>query len=115
VVITDNWCGERAARSERRDAVVAAARDPLRHAPSAGTPRPVVVEDNVWIGFDAVILPGVRLGRGCIVGCKSVVHEDVPPYSVVGGDPARIIRANLDPDDTDEARAAALARLTRPR
>ena len=115
VVITDNWCGGRATRSERRDAVLATTRDPLRHPPSAGKPRPVVVEDNVWIGFDAVVLPGVRLGRGCIVGCKSVVHEDVPPYAVVGGDPARIIRAYLDPDDTDEARAKALAELTRPR
>jgi acetyltransferase-like isoleucine patch superfamily enzyme len=113
VVITDNWCGGRASRAERRDALLTTARDPLRHQPATGTPRPVVVEDNVWVGFDAVILPGVRLGRGCIVGCKSVVYDDVPPYAVVGGDPARIIRAYLEPDDTQAARATALAELTR--
>lgn len=115
VVITDNWYGSRATAAARRAALAAAAEDPLRHPPSTGAARPVVIEDNVWIGFDAVVLPGVRLGRGCIVGCKSVVYRDVPPYAVVGGDPARIIRSNLDPDDTDEARANALASLTRSR
>jgi len=115
VVITDNWCGGRATRKERHDALIATANDPLRHAPATGIPRPVVIEDNVWVGFDAVILPGVRLGRGCIVACKSIVYADVPPYAVVGGDPARIIRASLEPDDSDAARAMALGDLTRSR
>lgn len=115
VVITDNWCGGRATRAARRAALNATADGILRHPPSAGTPRPVVVEDNVWVGFDAIILPGVTLGRGCIVGCKSVVYEDVPPYAVVGGDPARIIRGYLDADDTNDARAEALASSTRTR
>ncbi len=115
VVITDNWHGEHSSPEMRRDALAAAARDPLRHPPSVGAPRPVVIEDNVWIGFDAVILPGVTLGRGCIVGCRSVVRKDVPPYAVVGGDPAAIIRGYLDRDDTDEARAHAMENLIRPR
>jgi acetyltransferase-like isoleucine patch superfamily enzyme len=53
--------------------------------------RPVVVEDNVWIGSDAVITPGVRVGEGSIVAAKSVVLNDVPPFTVVMGNPARRI------------------------
>jgi acetyltransferase-like isoleucine patch superfamily enzyme len=112
VVITDNWCGAQASPAARRSALIAAAGDPLRHHPAAGTPRPVVLEDNVWVGFDAVILPGVRLGRGCVVGCRSIVGEDVPPYAIVAGDPARIIRY-LDADDTDEARRYAMESFVR--
>lgn len=59
-----------------------------------------------------IILPGVTLGRGCIVGSKTVIYEDVPPYAVVVGDPARIIRY-LDSDDTEEQRAQALRQYTR--
>jgi acetyltransferase-like isoleucine patch superfamily enzyme len=112
VVITDNWFGESASPTERRSALVMAAGDPLRHAPAVGTPRPVVLEDNVWVGFDAVILPGVTLGRGCVVGSRSVVSEDVPPYAIVAGDPARIIR-HLEPDDTPQAREKALSEFVR--
>jgi acetyltransferase-like isoleucine patch superfamily enzyme len=54
--------------------------------------RPVNIRCNVWIGFDACILPGVTIGEGSIVGAKSVVVADVEPYTVVGGNPARIIR-----------------------
>jgi acetyltransferase-like isoleucine patch superfamily enzyme len=53
---------------------------------------PIVVHDDVWIGFGAVILPGVTIGRGSIVGAGAVVTGDVAPYSVVGGVPARLIR-----------------------
>jgi maltose O-acetyltransferase len=56
------------------------------------TNAPIVVEDDVWIGFQAVILPGVTLGRGSIVGATAVVTRDVEPYSIVGGVPARLIR-----------------------
>lgn len=54
---------------------------------------PIVVGDDVWIGFGAVILPGVTVGRGSIVGAGAVVTRDVPEYSIVGGVPARLIRA----------------------
>lgn len=109
VVVTDSWCEAGATADARKLAVRAAAADPNRVPPAAGTPRPVVLEDNVWVGFDSVIRPGVRLGRGCIVGCKSVVAEDVPAYAVVVGNPARVVR-QLDPDDTAEARRAAFER-----
>lgn len=55
---------------------------------------PVVIEDNVWIGERACILSGVRIGRGAIIAANAVVTKDVPPYSVVGGVPAKIIKTN---------------------
>jgi len=54
--------------------------------------RPVRIERNVWIGFDSCVLPGVTIGQGSVVGARSVVAEDVPPYAVVAGNPARVIR-----------------------
>ncbi|MBK6637324.1 MAG: CatB-related O-acetyltransferase [Rhodocyclaceae bacterium] len=53
---------------------------------------PAVVENDVWIGRDAIIMEGVRLGTGCVVGARSVVTKDVPPYAIVAGVPARFIR-----------------------
>ena len=53
--------------------------------------RPVTIEDHVWIGTRATILPGVRLGRGCVVAAGAVVTRDVPPLAIVGGVPAREI------------------------
>ena len=58
--------------------------------------KPVRIERNVWIGFDSCVLPGVTIGEGSVVGARSVVAEDVPPYSVVAGNPARVIR-QLEP------------------
>jgi acetyltransferase-like isoleucine patch superfamily enzyme len=60
--------------------------------PVGAHPRPVILEDNVWVGFGAVILPGVRIGRDSIIGSKTVIDSDVPPRSVVAGSPARLIR-----------------------
>ena len=53
---------------------------------------PVVIEDNVWIGEGAVIQMGVSVGFGCVVGSNAVVTKSVPPKSIVGGVPARIIK-----------------------
>jgi len=53
---------------------------------------PIVIEDKVWIGFDAVILKGVRIGEGAIVGARAVVTRDVEPYTIVAGNPAKLIR-----------------------
>lgn len=53
---------------------------------------PVVIEDGVWIGEGACVLPGVRIGRHAIVGANAVVTRDVPAYTIVGGVPARPIR-----------------------
>jgi len=53
---------------------------------------PVTVEDNVWLGGSAILLPGVRIGRNAVVGAGAVVTHDVPPNMVVAGNPARVIR-----------------------
>ena len=52
----------------------------------------IVIGNDVWIGFEAVILAGVTVGDGAIVGARAVVAKDVPPYTVVGGVPAKPIR-----------------------
>lgn len=59
-------------------------------------PRPVVIEDDVWLGAKVAILPGVTIGRGSIVGTGAVVNKDVPPFSIVAGVPAKVIKT-LDP------------------
>lgn len=53
---------------------------------------PIVVEDKVWIGFDVVLLKGVRVGEGAVIGARSVVTRDVEPYTVVAGNPAVIVK-----------------------
>lgn len=59
---------------------------------SATYGRPIVIEDKVWIGINSTILLGVKISYGSIVGAQSVVTRDVPPMTVVAGNPARIIR-----------------------
>ncbi|MEH2171306.1 DapH/DapD/GlmU-related protein [Nostoc sp.] len=62
--------------------------------------QPILIGSNVWIGFDACILPGVTIGEGAIVGARSVVTQDVPPYTIVAGNPARVVR-HLDAGGID--------------
>lgn len=59
--------------------------------PTQTISKPVVIEDDVWIGFKAIILKGVRLGRGAIIAAGSVVTKDVEPWQVVAGNPAQVI------------------------
>lgn len=54
---------------------------------------PVIIGNNVWIGDKATILPGVTIGDGVVVAANAVVTKDVPAYSVVGGNPARILKS----------------------
>jgi acetyltransferase-like isoleucine patch superfamily enzyme len=98
-VLTDSWMdASMYAIEARRTLLKIAGEDPLRHYPFFGKAGPIVLEDNCWVGFDSVILPGVKLGRGCVVGCKTLVDTDVPPYAIVTGSPARIVRY-LNPND----------------
>jgi virginiamycin A acetyltransferase len=64
-----------------------------------------VVGNDVWVGYDALVMPGVRIGDGAIVAARSVVTRDVPPYAVVGGNPAGVVRQRF----TDEVVAELLA------
>jgi maltose O-acetyltransferase len=65
---------------------------PTRRMQINVAPRPIVIEDGAWIGLGAMILPGVRVGRGAIVGAGAVVRGDVPQNVIVAGNPAAIVR-----------------------
>ncbi|MBN3138258.1 Vat family streptogramin A O-acetyltransferase [Pectobacterium punjabense] len=70
------------------------------------TPKPedlpykgdTVIGNDVWIGYDALIMPGVHIGNGAIIASRAVVTADVPAYTVVGGNPAKILKARFAPD-----------------
>ncbi len=67
--------------------------DPTRPIIEQGiTARGIVVEDNAWIGAGAIVCDGVRIGQGAVVGAGAVVTEDVPPYTIVAGVPAKAVR-----------------------
>lgn len=57
----------------------------------------IVVGSDVWIGYEAVVMAGVTIGDGAIVASRAVVTRDVPPYAIVGGVPARVIKYRFDP------------------
>lgn len=64
--------------------------DPEERSTTYGAP--IVLEDKVWLGINVTVLPGVTIGYGSIVGANSVVTKDVPPMTIVAGNPAHIIR-----------------------
>tara|TARA_R110000850_G_scaffold125586_3_gene244031 strand:- start:2348 stop:2890 length:543 start_codon:yes stop_codon:yes gene_type:complete len=66
-----------------------------------GDRHQVVIEDDVWIGFGAIILSGVRVGRGSIVAAGAVVKQDIPRYSIVAGNPAKVVRSRFSADQAD--------------
>lgn len=76
-----------------RDQDFLVSKDPIlssRHS------RTIRVEDDCWLGMNAVVMPGVTVGRGCVVGASAVVTHDIPPYSVAVGAPARVIKSRFD-------------------
>jgi len=78
---------------------------PTIHA-SRDQNKPIVVEDDVWIGHGATILHGVRIGEGAIVAAGALVTHDVPPYSIVGSKPAAVIAQRFDIPDIERHRQA---------
>lgn len=59
-----------------------------------------ILEDGCWIGMRAMIMPGVTVGEGAIIAANSVVTKDIPPYAIVGGSPAKVIRTRFSDDVT---------------
>ena len=78
--------------------------DLVMGAPSRGD---TVVGNDVWLGYGALVLPGVTIGHGAIVAAASVVVSDVPPYAIVGGNPARVIRQRFGDEDVERLLRAA--------
>jgi acetyltransferase-like isoleucine patch superfamily enzyme len=60
--------------------------------------KPIIVKDKVWIGFDVTILKGVVIGEGAVIGAKSVVTKDVPAWTIVAGNPARVVKQLKEPE-----------------
>jgi len=58
----------------------------------------IIVEDDVWFGVEAFIMPGVKIGQGAIVAARSVVTKDVPPYAIVAGNPAMVVKFRFPPE-----------------
>ncbi len=74
-------------------------------------PRPVIIEDDVWLATNCIVLAGVRIGRGAVVGAGSVVSKDVAPYTIVAGNPARAISA-IDPKIFEATQQMSTRRAT---
>src|SRR5204863_2982008 len=78
--------------------------DLVMGAPSRGD---TIVGHDVWIGYSALVLPGITIGHGAVIAAASVVAADVPPYAVVAGNPARVVRRRFDDDDVARLLRAA--------
>lgn len=59
------------------------------------TYQPVIIEDDVWIGSNVMIMPGLKISKGSIVGAGSIVTKDFPAYSIIAGNPAKLIKSRL--------------------
>lgn len=92
ILITDNTHG----------ASVSELLDIAPHLRPLSSKGPVVIEDNVWIGTKASIMPGVRIGKGAIIAANSVVTHDVPSYCVAAGIPAKVIKVIREPKSIHE-------------
>jgi virginiamycin A acetyltransferase len=66
-----------------------------------------VIGPDVWIGTEAALMPGVSIGAGAIVSARAVVTRDVPPFAIVAGNPARVVRHRFDPETTRRLLAVA--------
>jgi len=78
--------------------------NPIDKFPNKGD---TIIGNDVWIGYDATIMPGVKIANGAIIAAKSVVTKNVPDYAVAGGNPARIIRTRYDDEQISRLNAIA--------
>jgi len=89
---------------------------PMRYAPWVGSQRfpsphkeaKAVIESDVWLGYGAVVLTGVTIGRGCVVAAGSVVTKDIPPYSIAAGAPAKVVAQRFANEQTIAQHEAAI-------
>lgn len=72
----------------------------------------IVVEDDVWIGTEAFIMSGVTIGKGAVVGARSVVSKNVPPYAIVAGNPAKIVKYRFDEGRIKELELLDFSKIT---
>lgn len=99
VVIMDTYRVPADAESRRAELVALANRE-FRRPDLGGAPRPVIIGNNVWLGFNACVLPGTVIGDGCVIGAQTVVSGRIPPYSVVAGNPGRIVKQLAKPPES---------------
>jgi len=74
----------------------------LHEESEAVSKGPIIIGDDVWIGMDSLILSGVRVGKGAVIGARSVVTKDVPPYAIIAGNPARILKYRFTEEMIDK-------------
>lgn len=67
----------------------------ITNEPSYSVRKPIVIGDDVWIGMNVIILKGVKIGTGAIIAAGAVVTKEVPPYTLVAGVPAKVIKENV--------------------
>ena len=72
----------------------------------------IIVDDDVWIGYGATILSGVHIGQGAVVAAGAVVTKDAPPYAIVGGVPARVIKYRFSPEVIEQLLKLDYSKLT---
>ena len=73
----------------------------------------IIVDDDVWIGYGATIMSGVHIGQGAVVAAGAVVTKDVPPYAIVGGVPAKVIKYRFEPVMIEELLKVDYSKLTK--
>lgn len=71
----------------------------------------IIVDDDVWIGYGATIMSGVHIGQGAVIAAGAVVTKDVPPYAIVGGVPAKVIKYRFSPEITEKLMKIDYSRL----
>lgn len=76
------------------------------------TRGPIVLEDDVWLGFRSMVMSGVTIGKGAVVAAGAVVTKDVPPYAIVGGVPAKVIKYRFSDAVIAEAKKLNFGALT---
>lgn len=85
----------------------------LTHERDAFSKGNIVVNDDVWIGYGATIMSGVQIGQGAVIASGAIVTKNVPPYAIVGGVPAKIIKYRFEPNLIEELLRVDYSKLSR--